>query len=284
MRTFPVLLGGFAGLAVAAAAMAGSGTVEFQAMSRSLRYRVTLGSYFGEYSVDQAWPQAGQAMLSMSVEFDQEGRPSGLVIDQVSGGLSAPHMFGVSIAPFGSVIVTLSAMQFSAPAQGLIIPVDESGTFAANVLGGSVGCHLSYATHGTQCGQLLGSGSICEFSGQVSAPAVPMAATGSIFREPFEADWSFELHLALQSPIHAQDPEGDSVEIWATLRGTISEFSAVCPEDWDGDQNVTVQDIFVFLTDWFAGEPSAQMFGGTQGVSAIFAFLTAWFAHAPGPC
>jgi hypothetical protein len=57
-----------------------------------------------------------------------------------------------------------------------------------------------------------------------------------------------------------------------------------CPTDWDGDANVTVGDIFAFLTAWFANDPAAFTFGGELGVPAIFAFLSAWFAHGVGPC
>jgi subtilisin-like proprotein convertase family protein len=60
--------------------------------------------------------------------------------------------------------------------------------------------------------------------------------------------------------------------------------SASCPEDWDGNGQVEVIDIFAFLTDWFNGVPAAQNFGGTPGVPAIFAYLGAWFAHGIGPC
>ncbi|MBX3402114.1 MAG: lamin tail domain-containing protein [Phycisphaeraceae bacterium] len=59
---------------------------------------------------------------------------------------------------------------------------------------------------------------------------------------------------------------------------------ANCPADWDGNTLVEVNDIFSFLTDWFAGIPAATNFGGSPGVPAIFAFLSAWFAHGVGPC
>jgi hypothetical membrane protein len=57
-----------------------------------------------------------------------------------------------------------------------------------------------------------------------------------------------------------------------------------CPADWDGNNQVQVNDIFAFLSDWFAGVPAAQNFGGSPGVPAIFAFLSEWFAHGVGPC
>ena len=55
-----------------------------------------------------------------------------------------------------------------------------------------------------------------------------------------------------------------------------------CRADFNGQGGLTVQDIFAFLTAWFAGNPSAD-FDGVNGltVADIFAFLTAWFAGCP---
>lgn len=50
--------------------------------------------------------------------------------------------------------------------------------------------------------------------------------------------------------------------------------------DFNKDQVVTVQDIFDFLTHWFAGSPLADLPGngtGAPSVQAIFSFLAAWF-------
>ena len=52
-----------------------------------------------------------------------------------------------------------------------------------------------------------------------------------------------------------------------------------CPADFNGDGHVTVQDIFSFLTAWFAKSPTADFNGdGNVTVQDIFSFLTAWFA------
>lgn len=55
----------------------------------------------------------------------------------------------------------------------------------------------------------------------------------------------------------------------------------VCPADFNCSSLVSVQDVFDFLTGWFAGSPSAD-FNGAAGVTVqdIFDFLAAWFA----PC
>jgi len=59
---------------------------------------------------------------------------------------------------------------------------------------------------------------------------------------------------------------------------------AFCDADWCQDGIVGVPDIFCFLADWFANDPIARNYGGTNGVPAIFAFLSVWFAEGTGPC
>lgn len=280
----PRITGALAALALAAAAFGGSGSVQFDAAPMSLRYRVTLGGHSGEYSIAEPWPGQGQAELEVALEVDQTGNPTGVEILELAGGLAAPHVFGVSIAPFGSVYVTFSNVQFALSGPGPTVPIDEAGSLAASGLAAACSGQLSFETYGTQCGQLLAGGSTCVFNGPISAAAVQATVSGSIHRQPFEPGWTFELRVAMLAPIMPELPGNHTVEIWATLRGTVTEFSAVCPEDWDGDTLVTVQDIFAFLTAWFAGEPDALSFGGTPGVPAIFAFLSAWFARPVGSC
>jgi hypothetical protein len=57
-----------------------------------------------------------------------------------------------------------------------------------------------------------------------------------------------------------------------------------CDADWCEDGEVGVPDIFCFLSDWFAMDPEARNYGGTEGVPAIFAFLSEWFSTGQGPC
>ncbi len=52
----------------------------------------------------------------------------------------------------------------------------------------------------------------------------------------------------------------------------------LCAADFNGAGGLTVQDIFDFLADWFAGNPTAD-FNGVGGLTVqdIFDFLAAWF-------
>ncbi|MBY0262431.1 MAG: hypothetical protein K2Q20_08815, partial [Phycisphaerales bacterium] len=71
------------------------------------------------------------------------------------------------------------------------------------------------------------------------------------------------------------------VYFFASTPGTGSELHSVsaCPADFAGDGAATVEDIFQFLTAWFAGGPGTDVDGdGSRTVTDIFAFLSAWFA------
>ena len=55
-------------------------------------------------------------------------------------------------------------------------------------------------------------------------------------------------------------------------------MSCFCPSDINGSGDVTVQDIFDFLSAWFDGDDTADFNGdGMITVQDIFAFLSQWF-------
>jgi hypothetical protein len=54
--------------------------------------------------------------------------------------------------------------------------------------------------------------------------------------------------------------------------------SPCCFADYNGVNGITVQDIFDFLADWFAGSSRADINGAGLGVQDIFDFLSVWFA------
>jgi len=64
--------------------------------------------------------------------------------------------------------------------------------------------------------------------------------------------------------------------------GFIPAAGGTCAADFDGNGTIAVQDIFAFLSAWFAGNPIADIDGIPGiGVQDMFAFLSAWFAGCP---
>ena len=65
--------------------------------------------------------------------------------------------------------------------------------------------------------------------------------------------------------------------------GPAGNPTTCCPANYNGTGGVSVQDIFDFLSAWFASSTTAD-FNGAGGVSVqdIFDFLSAWFAGCPG--
>jgi hypothetical protein len=65
---------------------------------------------------------------------------------------------------------------------------------------------------------------------------------------------------------------------WYAIWDLPFKLYAFCPADYNQSHAVSVQDIFDFLTGWFAGAPAAD-FNGVGGVTVqdIFDFLGAWF-------
>jgi hypothetical protein len=64
----------------------------------------------------------------------------------------------------------------------------------------------------------------------------------------------------------------------SSVCGTLGNPTTCCVANFDGINGVAVQDIFAYLSAWFAGDPRADV-NGTAGLSVydIFAFLQIWF-------
>ncbi len=79
--------------------------------------------------------------------------------------------------------------------------------------------------------------------------------------------------------ILAANPAGDRVALPGVSNNVLTVIGPACAADFNALDGVTVQDIFDFLTAWFATSPDAD-FNGAGGVTVqdIFDFLTAWFA------
>ena len=92
---------------------------------------------------------------------------------------------------------------------------------------------------------------------------------------------TLKLDGELSSNSPAALPSGDGQP------GGVANWSFVvtapnCPGDFNHDGQVTVQDVFSFLTAWFAQSPSADVNGdGHVTVQDIFVFLNAWFTPCP---
>jgi len=78
--------------------------------------------------------------------------------------------------------------------------------------------------------------------------------------------------------------ENSTVDSFGASCSGVTCPAVFCDADWCQDGVVGVPDIFCFLSDWFANDPIARNYGGTNGVPAIFAFLSIWFATGIGPC
>jgi subtilisin-like proprotein convertase family protein len=60
-----------------------------------------------------------------------------------------------------------------------------------------------------------------------------------------------------------------------TLNGTCG---STCAGDFDGSGTRTIDDIFIFLNAWFAGDPRTDVDGNGRNIDDIFIFLNVWFA------
>lgn len=102
-------------------------------------------------------------------------------------------------------------------------------------------------------------------------------------------DWSTLqgrcVHLSLgvltENPAGAQESEQGG--FWFDHTGTLTITIDACPSglaaDFNHDRALTVQDIFDFLTAYFAGNPAADANGdGLLGTQDIFDFLAVYFA------
>ncbi len=186
--------------------------------------------------------------------------------------------FGV---PIGSINVNANdvAVEYGAP--GIVegpVPIASSSFAFTDVPANSSG-NASYTATGTVCtllqsqnppqpcnGALVldetGSQNASELPGTISIVGRTATITGSI---------------NISGPLDPANPDLGSLSISGTFVG--SGQIPYCPGDFDQNGTVAVNDIFAFLSAWFAGQPSADL-DGTPGVGVpdIFAFLARWFA------
>lgn len=130
--------------------------------------------------------------------------------------------------------------------------------------------------------------------GDLRIELVAPSGMTSVLAEPrFDSSTGYA-HFTFTSLRHwGEDPRG----VW-TLRiadeqlgdqGTWTDWQLAlighappCPCDWDRSGDTTIQDLFEFLSDWFAGTGDFSN-DQTHSVDDIFQFLACWFA-LPGGC
>lgn len=266
------------------AAPVAAGPVALDPNGASLRAMVTLASQTGSYTIPEELLQSAEPSLSVVVQTGPDGEPSGLVIQSAHAAWPSWLNIGVPVSPFGSVQVHLNQPFISISTTVSGIAIGPDGGVNHVVQGATIGCGLSYSTFGTQCGQLAAWGIPCQFEGTVAPGPIDATVSGTVTRDAQQVSWRVQLQVTASSPIWPENPGAGSLTLVATFRGSIDGQIPTCPLDWNGNSQVDVGDVFVFLTNWFAGTPSAVEFGGTAGVAAVFAYLGAWFAHGAGPC
>ncbi|MBX3404004.1 MAG: hypothetical protein KF699_11400 [Phycisphaeraceae bacterium] len=277
-------LNGVAVCCASLAAQVAAGPVALESTGTSFRAMVTLANQTGSYTIPSDLPQPIEASLSVLLQTGPDGTPTGLVIENAHAAWPASLNIGVPVSPFGSVQVQLTQPFILVSTGAAGIAIGQDGGLNSVVAGATIGSGLAYFTFGTQCGQLAAWGTPCEFNGAVGAGPVAGTISGTVLRDELQPSWRIQLQVMASSPIWPDNPAAGSLALVATFRGSIDDQIPTCPLDWNGNAQVDVGDVFVFLTAWFAGTPSAAGFGGTTGVAAIFAYLSAWFAHGVGPC
>jgi hypothetical protein len=112
---------------------------------------------------------------------------------------------------------------------------------------------------------------------QSSAPNAPTASTAGLFADlPGKGESVYLANLLYTD--EAMTAAQVSALGGPNARGIIHLRPAPCPADFNTMGGVTVQDIFDFLSAYFANDPSAD-FNGAGGITVqdIFDFLSAYF-------
>ena len=85
------------------------------------------------------------------------------------------------------------------------------------------------------------------------------------------------VNMGMRSAVKADrnlDGRVNAADVQMVLTTGISN----CPADFNGDSNATVQDLFDFLSAWFARHPRADMNeSGDVTVQDLFSFVSTWF-------
>ena len=162
----------------------------------------------------------------------------------------------------------LSAHRFQAFSLAAILAVCGAASFAHAQTGA---CCIAGACTLTSQAACVGS-----FQGNSSCSPNPCAALGVCCR-------GATCNSGITSAVctSANSAAGSSFTTAESCNASGNAKTPCCYADYNKSGSITVQDIFDFLHDWFAGSPYAKVGGngtsGTPTVQDIFDFLAAWF-------
>jgi hypothetical protein len=185
------------------------------------------------------------------------------------------------MVPFGigsaSASVIGFGMRHATPGVGMSVPAtrDTQGNLVfsdANVPGLLIGT-ASHTSTPLVCTQISAAGAPCSGSFSLLAGGTRMLTVTGVV--PPSASGFASVSITGFCPLSLANPSWGYVNAQAFWSGTLA--GASCIADFNTSGGVTVQDIFDFLTAWFANDPRADISGGGVGAQDIFDYLSLWF-------
>ncbi len=240
----------------------------------TIQYRVTLVGHVGNFA-----PGPMNATLEL-------GAPPGAGAGPITFRrlhFSVPS-FQCAVPVQSAVPVTITLAQVAidaAPGTGASLPA-SLGPSGQTLFGGgtipssSVGT-ASFDAIGLSCNTLAMNAAPCSGTFNLAAAGTNTSGQvdlGSIYPG---SPRTFSLRYYAQFPFAAGTSWG-TLDVLATLSGTLGSSTPVCRADFNASGTLNVQDIFDFLAAWFTANPSAD-FNHANGITVqdIFDFLAAWF-------
>ncbi len=141
------------------------------------------------------------------------------------------------------------------------------------------GAACTAVVSGSQAG--CPAGSVFQGAGSVCSPS-PCTAPAGVCCRGATCTTTITTAASCTGSLISGQTAGATFATSATCNATGVATSPCCYANYNKVNNITVQDIFDFLGDWFAGSPFARLGSsgapGPLSVQNIFDFLNAWFA------
>lgn len=131
----------------------------------------------------------------------------------------------------------------------------------------------SHESVGLTCAFVSANGTPCTASFQLNQTGSHMGVVSGWV--PVSGVGAAQISLGFVTPLNPAAPFWGEVN--STSNWSVEISGPICQADFNSSGAVTVQDLFDFLTAWFAGDPQADITGGGLGVQDIFDFLSLWF-------